>query len=569
MPAVNSKEEPRSAGRIDKSNFRKIILCSRRRLPDVLAIAAAGVFILVATYRIELPGLYMDEVDFVNAAQGAPDNTMIHMRLGSVPIFIMSYLGALKAWLYVPVFHFFGVSALTIRLPAILLAAVTLLILFQFMRAKLGPVWAIIALWIMAVDPANLFPSRLDWCPTVLMHFFQAAILALWFSYRENPKLWKLVLICICAALGFFDKFNFIWLVVAFFLGVSLCYPDNLKNLWISAPRFARWAAIILFLIGFSATLFFILPVLHLHPVKPQAMSLEAKWNELVSTLSGVSVAYLIFENSKGIISLVPFWLIVTDCYLALGCLFFLIQNTEARENRRNGFFFLLIGFLIFVQIVITPLAGGPHHFSMIFPLPLLAFVFLAQPLYRQLVTKNLRRFAALLLVSAAVCVFAVNLHNVGGYLSRFRTNSHYSPRWSPEIYSLSQYINEHGPQAQNVISVDWGLHNQLHALAPRKLQRRMRDYWWAFQKLGKENQEQQSAALNTIFPEGKSLALAFAASKETFPETRQNFLAALASHPDLKSRLLKEFWYAGEKIYEVYEIDRSPGRIAIRHVVP
>jgi hypothetical protein len=62
---------------------------------------------------------------------------------------------------------------------------------------------------------------------------------------------------------------------------------------------------------------------------------------------------------------------------------------------------------------------------------------------------------------------------------------------------------------------------------------------------------------------------LTLAASKETFPETGQNFLAALASHPELKSRLLKEFWYAGEKIYEFYEIDRSPRRIAIRHVAP
>src|SRR5437667_10051190 len=34
----------------------------------------------------------MDELDFVNAAQGAPDNTMIHMRLGSVPLLIMPYL---------------------------------------------------------------------------------------------------------------------------------------------------------------------------------------------------------------------------------------------------------------------------------------------------------------------------------------------------------------------------------------------------------------------------------------------------------------------------------------------
>jgi Dolichyl-phosphate-mannose-protein mannosyltransferase len=569
MSAVNSKEEPRSAGRINRSNFGKVILHCRRWLPGVLAIAAACVFILIATYRINLPGLYMDEVDFVNAAQGAPDNTMIHMRLGSVPLFIMPYLGALKAWLYVPVFRLFGVSVLTIRLPAILLAAITLLIFYQLMRAKLGAVWAIIPLWIMAVDPANLFPSRLDWGPTVLMHFFQAAILALWLSYRGRPKVWKLVLICICAGLGFFDKFNFIWLILAFVLGVSLCDPDSLKNLWISSSRFSRWTAVIGFLIGLGAMLFFILSVLHLRAASLPPMNLQAKWDGLRSFLSGDAVAYLLFENSSWVISFVPFWLIVTDCCLVLACLFFLGQNAEARESRRNGFFFLLIGFLIFVQIVVTPQAGGPHHYSMIFPLPLLTFVFLAQPIYSQLATKNLRRLAACLLVSAAVCVFIVNLHNVAGYLSRFRTTSHYNPRWSPEIYSLSQYINAHGLEAQSVICVDWGLHNQLHALAPRELQLRMHDDWPFFQKLGKENQERQSANLNVIFPEGKSLALTFAASKETFPETRRNFLSALASHPELKCRLLKEFWYAGEKIYEVYEIDRSPRRIAIRHVVP
>jgi hypothetical protein len=42
-----------------------------------------------------------------------------------------------------------------------------------------------------------------------------------------------------------------------------------------------------------------------------------------------------------------------------------------------------------------------------------------------------------------------------------------------------------------------------------------------------------------------------------------------LASHPELKSRLLKEFWYGGEKIYEVYEIDRSPRCTASPDVGP
>src|SRR5438132_7023414 len=251
-------------------------------------------------------------------------------------------------------------------------------------------------------------------------------------------------------------------------------------------------------------------------------------------------------------------WLIVVDGFLALACLSFPMLDAEARENRKNGFFCLLIGLLIFLQIVITPQAGGPHHYSMIFPLPLLGFAFLARSLYTQPASKNLRRLAAVLLGSAAVFVFAVNVHNTTVYLSHFRTNSHYSPRWSPEIYSLSDYISEHGFEAKSIICVDWGLHNQLHALAPMELRRRMRDCWPIFKELDKKNEEKQTATLHYFFPVGKSLVVTFV-STETFPETQRNFFASLATHPELASRLAKEFWFGGEKIYELYEVVRRP----------
>jgi hypothetical protein len=514
----------------------------------------------------------MNELDFVNAAQGAPDNTMIYMRLGPVPLLVFPYIGALKAWIYTPIFRLFGVSALTIRLPAVLLAAATLLIFYRAMRRNLGAIWAAIVVWIMAVDPANLFPSRLDWGPTVLMHFFQAAIFALWFSYRDKPELWKPALILICFGLGFFDKFNFIWLVSAFVIGICLCYPDSLKNLWLSCSRFTRWMAVILILVALGVTLYLVLPLLlHFHPanIRPGTTGLQVKWAALVNTLSGFAVAYFIFWDAEGVIRFTSAWLIALGGLLALACLSFPMLDAEARENRRNGFFCLLIGFLIFLQIVITPQAGGPHHYSMIFPLPLLAFAFLARSLYRQLASKNLRRLAALLLGSAAVFVFAVNVHNTTVYLSHFRTNSHYSPRWSPEIYSLSHYINEHGFEAKSIICVDWGLHNQLHALAPRKLRRRMHDYWPPFRQLGSKDQGKQIAVLHHIFPKGKSLALTFAASKETFPETRRNFLASVANDPALKPRLVKEFWFGGEKIYEVYEISRASNGADVSIAVP
>jgi hypothetical protein len=529
------------------------------RLADGLAIASACLFIFLAAYRIHLPGLYYDEVAFINAAQGAPDNTFIYKRLGAVPVLIMPYLGALKAWFYLPIFRFFGVSPLTIRLPAILLAAVTLLIFYSAIRDTLGSAWAAIAVWIMAVDPANLFLSRLDWGPTVLMHFFQAVILALWFSYRKKPQLWKPVMILACFGLGFFDKFNFVWFLLAFTVGIIVCYPESLLTLWSSLPRFARCLAIALILVGFATMAHLVAPLLyHFQPTKVHTTGLEVKWSSLLSTLSGRAVAGFIFGNASGIIPHVPFWLIITDSCLALACLLSATSNPGARENRKNGFFCLLIGFLIFLQITITPQAGGPHHYSMIFPLPLLAFAFLAKSVYSQITAKNLQRLAVAAFCSAAVCMFIVNGHNTAAYLSHFRRNEHYNPRWSPEIYSLSEYINEHGFEANRIISADWGLDTQLHALAPKALRRRMLDFWSIFRQLGQKTQQEQTKMLRSIFPEGINFVLTFAASKETFPETRQNFLASLAAHPELKSRLAKEFWIGSEKIYELYEVIRS-----------
>src|SRR5262249_17846228 len=161
------------------------------------------------------------------------------------------------------------------------------------------------------------------------------------------------------------------------------------------------------------------------------------------------------------------------------------------------GLFCFVIGFLIFVQIVITPQAGGPHHYLMVFPWPVLAFAFLARSLYDHFRTKQPSQVLALPLVAAAACIFFVNIHNTMSYLSHFSIDQHYTPFWSPEIYSLSRYINEHGFNAKNIIYLDWGLHVQLHALAPKEVRRRMHDDWPTFLALSQKDKDSQTAALN------------------------------------------------------------------------
>src|SRR5204863_8198854 len=170
------------------------------------------------------------------------------------------------------------------------------------------------------------------------------------------------------------------------------------------------------------------------------------------------------------------------------------MPNTEARQGRKNGLFCFLVASLIFLQIVITPQAGGAQHYLMVFPLPFLAFAFLGKSVYTQLAAKNLCYIGGLLFGSAAACLFVVNVHNSAEYLSHFRTNPHYNPRWSSELYSLSRYINEHGFEARSIICEDWGVHTQLHALVTKKLSRRLHDKWWILKEDGEKNKIEHTA---------------------------------------------------------------------------
>src|ERR1700747_733979 len=70
------------------------------RFASASAIAAACLFVLLATYRIRFPGLYYDEVIFVNAAQGGPGDSFIYMRLGSLALLFMHFLGAVTLGFY-------------------------------------------------------------------------------------------------------------------------------------------------------------------------------------------------------------------------------------------------------------------------------------------------------------------------------------------------------------------------------------------------------------------------------------------------------------------------------------
>jgi len=180
------------------------------------------VFAAFATYRIHSPGLYTDEVLFVPAATGAA----AYRSFFGVPLMIYPVIGALKAWIYMPIFTLFGVSAATVRIPVVLISCGTLALGYALVRRKLSKGWAMAFTAACVVHPGFVFQTKADWGPIVLMLFFKALTLYLVVRWLETPRFFSRSLVGVIAAcsLGFFDKFNFVWFVVALSGATVLVY---------------------------------------------------------------------------------------------------------------------------------------------------------------------------------------------------------------------------------------------------------------------------------------------------------------------------------------------------------
>jgi 4-amino-4-deoxy-L-arabinose transferase-like glycosyltransferase len=118
---------------------------------------------------------------------------------------VMTYIGSLKTLLYWPIFRIFGTSPWTLRLPVILLGAVTIFVFFHLARVSAGAWAAAIGALLLATDPVFLLTDTFDWGPVALEHVF--LVTGCWFLYRfgshkgPSARMWDLAAGFLCWAL--------------------------------------------------------------------------------------------------------------------------------------------------------------------------------------------------------------------------------------------------------------------------------------------------------------------------------------------------------------------------------
>src|SRR5437588_4150699 len=107
----------------DETNARR----RRRELTLVITVWAvlAAALILLAKQNLSVPGLYYDEAVFAGLAkdfatghahgQHMPDHETVTLAGRPFPLFVQTYLGALKSWMLIPAFRVFGSNVVALR----------------------------------------------------------------------------------------------------------------------------------------------------------------------------------------------------------------------------------------------------------------------------------------------------------------------------------------------------------------------------------------------------------------------------------------------------------------------
>jgi 4-amino-4-deoxy-L-arabinose transferase-like glycosyltransferase len=379
---------------------------------------------------------------------------------------VMSYVGALKTFLYWPLFWIFRPSAYLVRLPMVLVGAATIVIFYKWASIFAGPRGALLAAVLLATDPIFLLSDTFDWGPVALQHLLLVSGCLLiargrlpWGAFLFGLALW--------------NKAVFAWTLGGLGLAALLVCPSAVRA--VLADR-RRWISVALaFVMG-------ALPLLVYNAKHTNATLGEnahfsweyfpVKYHELRMALDGSGLqTYLVAaesrENPRQATSLVgrgSAWirertgphnddLMPYAILLAVPLALFYWRAPGSRAAR----FAIVCGAAIFLAMAITRNAGmAIHHTVLLWPMPHL----LVGAAFGSLPWRWLRVGLVSLLVAS-------NLLVINQYIVQFERNGsegYFTDAVNPLVASLS------ASPGDTVYFIDLGIWEPADFLQRRKM---------------------------------------------------------------------------------------------------
>lgn len=411
--------------------------------------ALIAVFLATGCLFIPLLGIQNDEALFATAVfpkQCGPPHASLSIAGRDLPLMLMSYVGALKAWIYRALFRVWQPSVWSLRLPMLLAATAAMLLWFRTLRVLWNPAAAFIALALLATDPIFLLASTFDWGPVALQHLLLAA--ATWHAVRfhQTGSTGSATCAGLAAGLAIWNKATAAWPLLG---GVVLLAAAKPKLSWR-----ATGAAVVGTVIGSLPLWVFNLTSdfqTFRDNLPREPVYLAAKAEFLGATLDGDPLfGYLVRPDAetplprRGLMK----WATIGTALAGLA----------ASATRRCAF--VMIAALTAGWLFMVASGGGlsVHHTVQLWPLPhlivaLVAATFLAR----------VRRWAQ---IAIAAAVFAVAIANAAVTLRYLQSAKFGAGRgWSNALPPLAQTLRQ--TTGRNVYLADWGIRNGLCVIEP------------------------------------------------------------------------------------------------------
>lgn len=428
----------------------------------------AATIAFVARQNLSVPGLYYDEAVFAGLAkdfvtghvhgQHMPDHQIITLAGRPFPFFVQTYLGALKSWMLIPAFKFFGSTAGVLRESNLFWQLIALLFLMLATWRWLGFGTALIAGWLLGLDPTYFFISVLDWGAVVPSFVCRCACFYFAIRWNQMRKLRDAFLLGLFAGLGFFNKADFAVFLLAVSIATLICYWRKLlgairqhsSSIVLACLGFALGAGPMLLKIPRMLTLTVSGP----HPNAPGEMTTKLK--TMLSIYDGSHFYRLMnmggvfermYEGHSGPKAALGIAVVV-------GCILLGVLAYRKQIARTRAIVFLIVAtLLITLGVFLLPDAVRIHHAVLVFPMPQLILAALVALAWN---AKLLIRAIAVIAV-AIVCLSG--LRSIAATQQLIRETGGRG-RWSE---SLNAFCGENANRSDlTIVSLDWGFNEQL-----------------------------------------------------------------------------------------------------------
>ena len=426
------------------------------RIAVCAALTANILFTALGVTAIPLIGPQQDETLFVRGLLPPVYVESTSHRSTDIPFMLTPYLGALKIWLYKPIFAVAAPSIWSLRLPVLFASALSIWLMFLIARRFLSAPFAAVAALLLAADPMFLLTGTFDWGPVALQHLL--ALLMVWTALRAHETAswhWAAAAGLACG-LGVWDKVGFLWIVAGLLAAVVAAGRGPALRVWrsprliaaVSAGAILGAAVFLRYNIRYDLATFRSTSGLDLG-------NLTAKLQGLWLTLDGSALFGFLTADSGA-----PAWLNWSmQGWILLAAL---AAIPLAGELRRAAIFLALCMAVSFLLMAAMKNAGqSAHHIVLLWPLPQLLIATAAAGLWT-------RGAAARTLCAVCLAACALSGLAVTARYGRLARTEGPGSQWTLASRELADALARINPPA--IFVVDWGILDPLRLLGSGRL---------------------------------------------------------------------------------------------------